>query len=450
MTSKATNPGRSALGRRAASVAAAALLVAGTACDLDLTNPNAPSEDQVITDPNGIIAVAVGMQGQFAQTIDDYMVVNSLVTDEWGTRSVALISYISLFTGENFTEEFGVVYTPWLRTYLVVKSANTVLAGAGDPAIGLELGTNMRAGVSATAKLFKAMALGYAATLYEELPIDITVENPVPQPRDVVLDTVLALLESAREDLETVTDAQLADFRTRVLGSSTNPGIKLRSTIDAMLARYYLMDGQYQAAIDAAERVDLGVLSELRFPTPTRNPINNLAFGLNYVAGLQSFIEEAEAGDDRPAYWLDVEGDTLPANPVNIILRPFLKYSGNNDAFPIYLPDEMKLIQAEAYTRLGGAANFLLAANLINEVRTQTSSGVDEPVASLPAILVASLASEAALLDQIAYERRYELFMQGLRWEDTRRLGTARTVVPTLPWLPIPPQECQTNPGAGC
>jgi len=40
--------------------------------------------------------------------------------------------------------------------------------------------------------------------------------------------------------------------------------------------------------------------------------------------------------------------------------------------------------------------------------------------------------------------------MQGLRWEDTRRLGAAITTTPVMQWLPIPLQECLTNPSAGC
>jgi hypothetical protein len=75
---------------------------------------------------------------------------------------------------------------------------------------------------------------------------------------------------------------------------------------------------------------------------------------------------------------------------------------------------------------------------------------VDEPVAGLPALPASALDTEAELLGQIAYERRYELFMQGLRWEDTRRLGTAITTTPTFEFLPLPLTECQVNPNSGC
>jgi hypothetical protein len=40
--------------------------------------------------------------------------------------------------------------------------------------------------------------------------------------------------------------------------------------------------------------------------------------------------------------------------------------------------------------------------------------------------------------------------MQGLRWEDTRRLGTQRTTTPTFNFLPLPVVECQANPERPC
>ena len=430
-----------AAARRLTRFALAAAALGLAACNLDLANPNAPTREAVVTSAEGIVAVAPGMQGQFAQTIDDYVVTNSLVTDEWGTRSLALISYVSLLTGENFDPGYDVVLTPFARSYQVIQSANTILEGTAN----VQLGVPMTAGLNAVARLFKAMALGMLVQQYESVPVDVTPTGGVPRPRAEVLDTVLALLERARGDIANVTDASLADFRSLALG----PGIDLRNTIDAMLARYYLSAGQYAQAIQAADRVNPNVLSVLQYPTPTRNPIENLAFQLRYVAGLQSFINQAQAGDRRPAYWLQTTAATLPANPPDTVLRPLRKYSTPNEPFPLYLPDEMKLIKAEALTRQG-PANYAAAADLINQVRTQTASTVDEPVAGLPALPLTSLATEAQLLDEIAYERRYELYMQGLRWEDTRRLGTARTTAPTFPFLPLPVVECQANPERPC
>jgi hypothetical protein len=422
--------------RAACVVGAAAMLLAATGCDLDLTNPNAVDEQEVVADPDGVLAVAVGMQSQFAFTIDDYLVTNALVTDEWGTRTLALPSYISLLTGQGIDATFLVVEAPWFGSYRTISSANTVLAGAQNANFGPALG----AGVTALAKLFKAMAFGMLIQQYESVPIEVTTAGSLPQPRAVVLDTILTLLESARTDIANVADADLAGFRQRVLGT----GFDLRNTIDAMLARYYLVGGRYNDAIAAADRVALNVLSVLTYAAPTRNPVENLAFQLNYVGGLQSFINQAEAGDRRPAYWLNTTAPLLPSNPPDTLIRPLRKYSTPTETFPVYLPDEMKLIKAEALARTNRLAEALV---LVNEVRTQASSTVDEPVAGLPPIV---LATQAEILAEIARQRRYELYEQGMRWEDTRRFGTAVTVVPTITWLPIPQQECDVNPANPC
>lgn len=422
-------------GARKAVPAVAALALGATACHLDLTNPNAPTEEAVVTSLSGLLAVGVGMQGQFAQAIDDYMVTNSLVTDEWGTQTKALISYQSLLTGENFDRSYLVVGAPWSASYSVIKSANTVLAGADN----VGLGAGLRAGTVSLAKLFKAMAFGMLIQQYDQVPVEVSATGSVPQPRAVVMDTILTLLESARSDIAGVSDADLAGFRTRVAGT----GLDLRNTIDAMLARYYLIAGRYDDAITAANRVSLTTLSVLSYPAPTRNPIENLAFQIGYVAGLKSFADQAEPGDRRPAYWLNTAIAGPKGNPDSVLL--FLrKYSTPQEPFPLYLPDEMKLIKAEAYARTNQLSQALA---LVNEVRTQTSSPVDEPVAGLPPVV---LLTQGEILAEIARQRRYELYEQGLRWEDTRRFGPALTTVPTQPFLPIPSQECNTNPSNPC
>lgn len=419
---------------------ALSLALAATGCQLDLSNPNSPTEEEVLSNVEGVIALAVGMQGQFAGTVDDYATTASLVTDEWGTQSLALLSHIVLFTGEGFDNTYLTVERPWSGSYLTIKSANTLLSGVDD----VPLSAGFRSGISGLAKLMKAMAFGSLIMNYEEVPIDISVAGPVPEPRDVVLDTILVLLESARADLEAVPTAELATFRTRVVGSNFD----VENTINAMLARYYLMDGQYAEAVTAADRVDLGVLSVFSYPVPGRNPIENLAFQLRYVGGLQSFVDEAEPGDQRPTYWVNAAAAPLAANPPDSVIKPLAQYSDPQDPYPAYLPDEVRLIKAEALARQG---QFGPAADLVNAVRMQTSSAVDEPIAGFTSeIPAANLDSEDELLDQIAYERRYELYMQGLRWEDTRRLGTARTTVPTLEFLPIPNQECLANPSSPC
>src|SRR5690348_4052749 len=203
----AAHAARPGLPRILCGAVALTLAITVTACNLDLQNPNSPREDQVLSNVDGAIALAVGMQGQFATTIDDYLVTNSLVTDEWGTQTKALISYQSLFTGPAgaIDPSYDVVLAPWRNSYQTIKSANTLLADV--PKLGLDPALANQ--FTALAKLYKAMSLGMLIQQYAQVPIDITVAAPTPQPRAVVLDTVLALLNSADSDLAQVTDADI-------------------------------------------------------------------------------------------------------------------------------------------------------------------------------------------------------------------------------------------------
>lgn len=410
-------------------------------CDmnLDLTNPNSPTEKTALSDLDGIVATSLGMQDQYTGSMLTYVRAPALVTDEWGTASRALAADISLFTGEGVDPSYGVVSAPYYATYRVARTADAILASVPNVP---DLGAGFAAGLTANAKLFKAMALGMAALQYERLPKGADVDGGELAPRDEVLAEVISLLESARADLAGVSDADLAGFTSRAL----TPSFNLRNTIDAMLARYYLYTNQYQAAIDAATRVDLSVVSLFTYPDPDLNPIYNYSVVAVYVAPLRSWANEAEAGDQRVNFWVNTAGTPPAGNPPTVQLVPFRLYGTRNDPFPVYLPGEMLLIRAEAQARLN---NLPEAVALINQVRTKSGTATT-PGAELAPVSAATLDTQDEVLAQIAYERRYELFSQGLRWEDLRRLGQYVGRQPKVTFLPTPQAECTTNPNAGC
>ena len=217
--------------------------LAATGCDLDLDNPNAPPESEVVSNVDGMYALAIGMQGQFANTIDDYLTTNSLGTDEWGTLSKALISYQSMFTGENFDNSYLLVEDPWANSYETIKSANTILASVDQ----LGLGTGLRNQFTALAKLFKAMSYGMLAQQYEQVPITVGSAGAVIQPREIVLDTVLTLLASANDDLAQVTDADIAsDAVTDSEIGLVDIGTPNHRPVAESVARFRLRHPQYR------------------------------------------------------------------------------------------------------------------------------------------------------------------------------------------------------------
>ena len=78
--------------RRCAVAAATASLGLLGACSLDLNNPNSPTESQVTTSVDGVIALATGLQGRFATSYGNFAYMAGLVTDEFSATSAALIS----------------------------------------------------------------------------------------------------------------------------------------------------------------------------------------------------------------------------------------------------------------------------------------------------------------------------------------------------------------------
>ena len=426
--------------RNGAAVVALAL-VAGCNMGLDLTNPNSPTEETALSNVEGVIATSLGMQEQFAGSVLEYVRAPALITDEWGTASKALAADISLYTGESIDASFGVVSQPYYNTYRIARTSDNIIANA--PGLG-GISPAFQKALVANAKLFKGMALGMAAMHYERLPLGAAVEGGVPVPRMQAFAEVIRLLESARGDLTGVQDADLTGFNSRAV----SPGFDLRNTIDAMLARYYLYTNQYDQAIAAATRVDLTKVSLLAYPDPATNPIYNYSVVAGYVAPLKSWAREAEPNDRRVPFWVDTLTAPPTGNPPTLALANFALYGTKNAPFPVYVPGEMLLIRAEALARKGAPADLTAAIALINQLRARASTA-NTPGAGLGPI-PATVDTQAEVLAQIAYERRYELFSQGLRWEDLRRLGGFVGRAPKVAFLPMPQAECNSNPNAGC
>ena len=124
--------------------------------------------------------------------------------------------------------------------------------------------------------------------------------------------------------------------------------------------------------------------------------------------------------------------DTVPG--VTERMDQITRYNTSARTYPVYLPDEMRLIMAEVHARQGRLPEALV---LVNAVRTPCASALNEPVACLPALTLADVSTQPAMLAEILRQRRYELYLQGVRWSDLRRFG----VTPKYPFMPVPTSE---------
>lgn len=413
-------------------VCAVAMLALGlSACDLDLQDPNIPTEDEVISSPTTLAQVVVGLQAEYAGSLASPITTTAMVTNELGAGAATFDSYRVVDTGSDVvTNDFGFATGTWSGQYRVIRIADVVIGSAGS--VGFGPGTV--SGINAIGKLFKAMAFGNLIQVYEQVPLEVSPTNRSPQfaTRDDVLNEILVLLEEAEAHLGQTPAS--AEFTAQMVA----PGFDLLNTIRAMRARYSLIAGNLTAADAAAASVDPAVFSEFRFSATDANPVWNLAVNGGNSTSMRPkgvWREEAEAGDERVAFWVeeaDIEGFASP-------LDEFNRYGQQSHGIPAYLPDEMKLIRAEVAARDNRL--FPDALGYVNEVRTQCASALPEPVACLPALATSDVPTQPAMLAEILRQRRYELYLQNLRWSDLRRFGEPVK----YQWMPVSVAECDRN-----
>jgi hypothetical protein len=409
--------------------AVALLVLASTlsACSLDVTNPNAATEGVVVSTPAGLKAVAVGLQGRFGNSLEHALWVPGIVSGELGNTDASQSTQREFQKYPDASANAPRIETNnpellnfWSRQYQVIRSANDIL----DNIDGVTLAPGTKSGMTALAKTLKAIALGTLIEAWQEVPLDPSQANPVFSNRATVLGEVLDLLASARDDITTT--APSTEFTSQIL----TPGIDLLNTIRAMQARFSVAAGQYEEALTFANEVPANATSEYRYSTVDQNPVWGQIQSNKYFAAIASFRTDAEAGDTR----VNKTGTTVTTPFGGAQVIPVAIYTTSSSPLPIFTQDELTLIRAEAHAR---ANRLPEAIDQINIVRTQYGlAPIDRNAAT----------TQAAVLDEIFRQRRYSLFLSGLRWADERRFGKIDQARVT--WLPYPAQETVDNPNA--
>ncbi len=429
--------------KHSATLLAAASLAA---CSLDLQNPNSPTEAQVTSNVDGVIALATGLQARYATSYGNFAYTAGLVTDEFASTSAALISISDAEQGA-VPLGTGIADAVFNSVYRTVRTADDLLAGAD--ALSAQLDPATRSGLKALAWTLKAEALGEALQSYQRIPVQtFGITAPTYVNRSQALPIVRALLDSAAA---TVAATPPGTFFN---GSILTPGVNLSNVIQMFRARYARMAGDQATALSAANlvgRTGIAALSVLTFPAPTVNPYANVTGGTNGIAVRRQWRTSMLPQDQRFAYFV-VPSTTLTGR-IGALLDPFSRWASPQAPLPVYMPDEALLIKAEALVSQGSLA---AAQAALDSVRTDCTGGrgIDDPKACLPALT--GQLTQAELLAEIYTQRRYELLGTGHRWEDARRQNAVRgpTAAPAVPsqgqrcWLPYALGDRNANPNA--
>ncbi|MCA0232482.1 MAG: RagB/SusD family nutrient uptake outer membrane protein [Bacteroidetes bacterium] len=388
-------------------------MLTATSCDQEYLNPSAASETQVTTDINGLITLCNGLQYRYSSTRAG-VIYTAITASGLSTKELTVLNAGNgdeeqlRIGGANVTPNNGILRNLWAQNQLVKANADLILKSVAT--VSGDAGT--KSGITAYASIFRALALGTIAQFWEKLPVT-TGDNAVFVTRDDALKEAIRTLETAATTL-TATPVS-STFTLRIVA-----GVDLANTIQALIARYSLMVGDNAKALAAANKVDLTKKSSFNFDDATQNPMFFNTFGnrnvtepVNATLGLPEALRPV-AADKRLAFYLSNPAG-VASGGINLGRASF--FTANNAAIPVYLPGEIQLIKAEASARTN---DLVGATTALNAVLTKTTDawGIG---AGLPAYSGANTAD--ALLTEIYRQRCIELFLSGLKLEDSRRFN---------------------------
>lgn len=411
------------------------------ACKQDFTNPGAINSASAFSTPRTLAAVAVGLQNVYSNgrlsPVYTSVTAAGALTNEYRLMNTGNTDEANLFIGSAAVDNLnGIVGNMWTWNNKIIYDADNVLAGAkglGDK--------NYAAGIIAYASIYKALAIGNLAMFFEQIPAapGTTTAPASFQTRLDGFKRAVTVLTNAKSAIGA--NAPNAAFFANV---PTSVDIAfLTNTINALIARYSLFAGDYAAAITAANLVPLSYGgSVMAFDAVATNPVfsvvtatNNVYQILDSTLGLPSALAP-DVTDQRIGFYTSINTTVNPRYRI----KGF--FSSTTQSFPIYLPDEMRLIKAECYVKQS-SPNLSAAVTEIDAVRTQLPSadplGVGAGLAAYSGPVDAS-----SLLNEIYRQRCIEMCMSGMRLEDNRRLGRPSSERKRT-FFPYPSRERDNN-----
>lgn len=392
------------------------LLMVFSACETEFDNPNAPTDEQTFATKEGIFAASVGVQQMYTTTgLRNIIEATALTTREAAATST-FANVTELESGGSTLPNDNVNIEGFWAKMLQIIRVTTEIENSVD---NVELDPGTKSGLLAFAKMFKAMSIGLMSQNFEQVIIETT--NDVDAsfvPRDQGFAEALSLLAEAKSLI--TANPPSNEFLSSVIASNS---IDLNNSIEAYIARFSLFSGDYEGAITAANNVDLNSSSSFLYDEQSQNPIwlrvidaSPPRFMPRDNFGLPNEFT-FNANDGRKSFYLEPSSELSLNNlPIENIKGFFTEATM---AIPVYIPDEMNLIIAEANIRKN-SPDLGAATTALNKVLTDNNDpfGVNANTSAY-----SGPATADALLKEIYKNRRAELFLSGLSLEDSRRFN---------------------------
>ena len=393
-------------------IALSILFFTGVSCDTEYLDPNSTLEPDVVNKTDNLIKLINGVQQRWSSDRSGVLYTNTHISG-LNTGELRLLNPGNLGEGELILGGVSIdggneiLNNIWTNAMLCRKEANTVITAADQATEDADLANSLKA----YGLFYRALVHGTLIQSFEKIPVEI-IENAAFVDKSSVLQNAIADLTEAKTY---ITAGISSEVSSKVFSS-----VNLKNSVNALLARFNLMAGNYDQAITAANAVDLSVKSKWEFDAAVPNPLafwfgsQNVTQAKDISFGLPNDLTP-DPTDARIPFYVTADDFSIPSPNYQIVGF----YENNLDEVPVYLPGEMLLVIAEAHARNNDLGDAETALNL---VLTKTSTtDVFGLGAALP--VYSGALTQEALLSEIYKNRRIELYLSGLGLEDTRRFG---------------------------
>ncbi|TAD85673.1 MAG: RagB/SusD family nutrient uptake outer membrane protein [Bacteroidetes bacterium] len=406
----------------------------GVSCKKDYLNPNAATDAQVFTTARGMVGVATGIQRTYSLNIPlQSLSTTGLLTNELFLVNAGNASELQLSQGGASVDGTnGLLTSIWTICHKTIWEANNVIAAAQTlPDKGYS------AGLVGYGTLLKAQAMGVLSMYWERVPDTAGVVNVTFIDRVANYNKAVNLITAALNNIQS--NPIPANFSTDIMA-----GINIVNTLNALRARYALFAGNFELARTSASAVDLSVRSVYNYEPAFANPVfagatgtNNLVQPIDSTMGLPVGLRP-DLADARVPFYMAVNPTVAPR------FRFVGFWTAPATAIPVYIADEMRLIQAECLLRQS-TPNTADALTLINAVLRQAPSADANGIGANLAAGYTGATTTDALLTEVYRNRCIELFGSGLKLEDMRRFNRPISERKRN-LLPYPFRERDNNP----
>ncbi|MEL6658569.1 MAG: RagB/SusD family nutrient uptake outer membrane protein [Bacteroidota bacterium] len=419
-------------------------IVGLSSCDVDRVNdPNNPSLASVTADASkaelqvlvtglearnrGYVTNSAQMFGSFGREVYAF----------FGSDPRFLNDWLGLGGNAETYPDFFASGGTYVNPYLAVKQANVLISAATN---STQLTTEETFGYTGFAKTIKGFQLLWPLLQQFENGIRVDVEDPLNPGPTLGFDAALAEIRSILDEGFTDLDKAGGSFSfnlTAGFGDESDPDdvlykdpTAMRQINRAIAARAALYAEDYAGALtalnesfmnlDAADAQDLlegpahvyGNAPDIN--NPLFYPLDALTSTILIVH--PRMIEDALPGDVRVATKFAERvnnpitdaslNDVATGDPI-VGAYQDARWTSNISPIPMIRNEELILIYAEAQARQGGDA-----VSAINTIRNIWEVGD-----------YTGGTSTDELIDEILFQRRYSLWLEGHHWVDMRRLG---------------------------